>query len=451
MKYRPLLVVLLLTACAPQAVTSLPAPQISAPEPASRAYPAVQAFAEDVVASGRVPAISIAIAAGDEKPTFISAGRLSPDPASPRADADSLWRIYSMTKPVTGIAAMILVDEGKLKLDQPVSDFIPDFAASRVLIEPDKSLATRPASRPVTIRDLLTHTSGLSYAIVGKGPAFEALQKEGLTPFTLNRAAEADARRARPATLAEFGARAGQSALIADPGTRFSYSMSLDVLAAVIERAADQPFETFVQQRLFDPLEMRSTYWQVPATDADRLVDNVAPKAIAGFLMPGAPVAADARFVVIDDGAGSVFLDKPSFPYGGAGLVSSARDYDRFLHMLAGEGKLGGVRILSAKTARLAMSNLMPPGVILKDVGPLAPGEEAGFGAGGFVTTRAFDGLGRGRGTYGWDGAAGSRGWTDPTRRVRATMMINAMGAPNVGSDFDKALASDLAARSKRP
>jgi CubicO group peptidase (beta-lactamase class C family) len=126
-------------------------------------------------------------------------------------------------------------------------------------------------------------------------------------------------------------------------------------------------------------------------------------------------------------------------------LVSTARDYDRFLRMLQNDGTLGGVRILSRATARLAKSNLMPPGVFLVGSGPIPPNEQFGFGAGGFVTLSDRDGFGRGKGTFGWDGAAGSRAWVDPVRNIRATMMINVLASGEIGNDFDKAIARDMA------
>lgn len=448
MNMKMLLPLLLLCSCAPVAATHAPSPA-AASAAHKTAFPAVQAFADAMVASGRVPAISIAVAVGDEAPTFISAGHLTLDPASPAAAPDTLWRLYSMTKPVTGIAAMILVDEGKLRLDQPVSDFFPSFRESRVLVDPAKGLETRPASRPITIRDLMTHSSGLNYAINGAGPSIDALKKEGLVPYMFDAASEARLRPIRPQTLQAFAERAGQAGLIADPGTRFSYSMGLDVLAAVVERAAGMPFETFLDRRLIKPLHMTSTYWQVPGSEAGRFANNYVPKTFAAFFGFDATGVKD-DFIAIDRGADSIYLNKASFPYGGAGLVSTARDYDRFLHMLLDGGRLGNVRILSERTAKLAMSNLLPNGVVLRNFGPVPRDEDTGMGAGGFVTTADVDGLGRHRGTFGWDGAAGTRAWTDPVRRVRATMMINAPGAANVGEEFDRAVATDLAAKAGR-
>lgn len=450
MKRLALISSLMLAACSPHIADQTPEITLTRLAHAPRDFPAVQAFADAAVRDKRVPAISIAVAVGDEPPTYISAGQITLAPASPQADLNTLWRIYSMTKPVTAIAAMILVDDGKLHLDQPISDLLPEFSSSRVLIDPAKSLDTRPATRPITVRDLMTHTSGLNYGIMGEGPVIDALKRAGVVPFALNRDAEAGMRPLRPTSLQEFARRAAETGLVADPGTRFSYSMGLDVLAAVVEEASGMPFEIFLQQRLFDPLQMQSTFWYVPEADTGRFASNVAPGAIGAMFAKDGAASNKAPFVAFDPAATSVFLDPPSFPYGGAGLISTARDYDRFLHMLLNDGSLEGVRVLSPATARLAMSNLLPSGVSLKDFGPIPPGEETGMGAGGFVTVLEADAFGRRRGTYGWDGAAGSRAWVDPVRKVRATMMINVFGAMNVGADFDKAVAADIAAANDR-
>lgn len=421
-----------------------PAP--AATRPGLRAFPAVQAFADAAVRDGKVPGIAIAIGMGDAAPTWVVAGDTAFAGTTPTTP-DTLWRIYSMTKPITGMAAMILVDEGKLKLDQPVSDFFPEFATARVLIDPAKGTDTRPATRTVTIRDLMTHTSGLNYAILAVSPAQKELQAQGVVPFQVNPVMEAKMRPLRAPTLLEFAARAGRSPLVADPRTAWNYSMGLDVLAAVVEKVSGTRFEDFVQHRLLTPLGMSSTQWQVKASQVGRFAANYGPRGLIEMAWPGSSTPVNDTLALVDSPATSVYLTAPSFPYGGAGLVSTARDYDRFLHMLLNDGRLGNRRILSAATARLAKSNLMPPGVFMTGQGPVAPGEPVGFGAGGFVTLKDFDGFGRGKGTYGWDGAAGTRAWVDPVRHVRATMMINVLGSVGLGNEFDKAVARDIAGR----
>ena len=392
---------LLLTLAAPVAAQTAPAPRPLLAE--------TQALFDSYVRAGRMPGIVGAFGVGDSLTVFVEAGRIAKAADAPAAGPDTLWRIYSMTKPITGMAVMLLVEEGRIGLDDPVSKYIPAFAHMRVLTRPDTSLDSVPAKTAITIRHLLTHTSGLGYSINAKGPLLHEYERLGLVPLAINAAAEATMRRARPATLAAFADRVATLPLIAEPGTRWHYSVGLDVLGRVIEVASGMPFDRFLQTRFFTPLKMDSTGFTVPAKDAGRLATN--------YAVLGATLAP------LDPGRTSVFLTPPSFPYGGAGLLSSARDYDRFLHMLQNGGTLDGVRVMKAETVRRGLSNLMPAGVDADDM----PGGAQGFGAGGSVRLTDEPG-GPGKGTFGWAGAAGSIGWVDPTRRVRGTVMVNIMG-----------------------
>jgi CubicO group peptidase (beta-lactamase class C family) len=392
-----------------QAVTP-PSPVQTAPA----ADPA--ALARSYIASGKVPGIVIAYARGDTAPTIAAAGALASDAGARKADADSLWRVYSMTKPITGMAAMMLIEDGKLRLDQPISDFIPGFKTSKVLTDPANSLASRPAARPITVRHLLTHTAGLGYTIITKGPLLAEYNRLGFVPAGVAPALEPELRKVRPTSLKAFADRVATLPLIADPGTLFSYSISLDVLARVIEVAGGMPFERFLETRMFKPLGMSSTYWTVPQSEIGRFATNylIGENGMAAFDRPES----------------SAFTSPPSFPYGGAGLVMSARDYDRFLHMLVNEGALGGKRVMKRETVRLAMSNLLPQGVPAFSIPGRSGGDLAavkmGFGAGGSVyLSSAPDGPAKG--TYGWGGAAGTAAWVDPVNKVRATVMVNYM------------------------
>lgn len=389
-----------------------PAPQ-PALASATRGYPGVQALVSGYVAAKKMPGIVAAIGEGDAPTSYLSAGAISLDPAAPRAGPDSLWRVYSMTKPITGMAAMMLVEDGKLKLDQPISDFFPGFKSMKVLTSPDTSLDTVPARTPITVRMLLTHTAGLGYSISAKGPLLKEYERLGILPGATNAAVETGARLVRPKSLAEFAARVATVPLVAEPGTKWHYSIGLDVMGAVIEKASGMSFERFVQTRLFDPLRMRSSFWTVPGGEVGRLADNYA--FVGENLIP------------FDPARTSAYLQPPSFAYGGAGLVMSARDYDRFLHMLANGGTLDGVRVMKADTVRLAMSNLMPAGVAFEGLGGGTGGDMAGamgFGAGGSVYLRDVPG-GPSKGTYGWGGAAGTVAFVDPVRKLRGTVMVN--------------------------
>ncbi len=368
----------------------------------------VQAELDDQVRRKYVPGAGAALARGTDQADFMVSGTLAKD-SSVAITPDTLWRCYSMTKPVTGIAAMLLIEDGKMTIDQNIADFIPGFANPRVLVDPLKSLESRPSLAPITVRNLLTHTAGLGYSIVTKGPLLKEYLRLGLTPGAVSRKPLPGFEAVAPTapSLTEFADRLATLPLIADPGVRWSYSVSLDLLGRVIEVASGMTFETFLQKRIFNPLGMTSTYWQVPQKEVYRLTTNHAATPFGAF--------------PIDPAADSVFLDKPAFPFGGAGLVSSMRDYDRFLAMLMGLGTLGRTRIMKRETAQLAMSNLVHPNTKMES---WVKGQ--GFGAGGRVTI-VDDPQGTGVRTFGWSGAASTTAWVDPSRGVRASLWSQIM------------------------
>ncbi len=370
---------------------------------AAEKYPTIKAEFESYVSSGKLPGVLATIGRASGLPDVIAVGTQGLGEKTP-VNIDTLWRVYSMTKPITGMAAMILVGEGKMKLDQPISEFLPEFANMTVLTDPEKSMDAVPAKNQITVRHLLTHTAGLGYSIITKGPLLQAYLDNGITPGIVSRFPIPGQPTSTPTPdLKTFSERLAKLPLIAEPGTKWSYSISLDLLGRVIEVASGMDFEAFLKTRIFEPLKMNSSYFQVPKSETPRLVSNYAP--VNGILFP------------IDPAATSIYLDKPAFAFGGAGVVCSARDYDRFLNMLANYGELDGVRIMSPKTAALAMSDLLPSGVSTD--GTFAEG--AGFGAGGRV------GKGANEGVYGWGGAAGTVAFVDPKRKLRAICMAQYM------------------------
>jgi CubicO group peptidase (beta-lactamase class C family) len=423
----------LLTGAGIAQTSSVPLPPAAAPATASP-LPATQALYDSYVATNKMPGIVGAFGARDVPTMFVSAGKIAADANAAPAGPDSLWRVYSMTKPITAMAAMILIEEGKMKLDEPVSDFLPAFKTMRVQLN-ENTIDSRPAVRPITIRNLLTHTAGLGYNIITKGPLLQLYMDKGLTPGQVNAAMEVDARKTRPASLQEFANRVATVPLIADPGTKWSYSIGLDLMGAVIEKASGMRFDAFVQARIFDPLKMKSSYWSVPASDVGRLSTNYA-------FLPG------DKLFALDPAATSAYLSPPSFPYGGAGLVMSARDYDIFLHMLQNYGELDGVRIMKPETAKLAMSNLLPAGVEFGGVAGATggtAGPKMGFGAGGSVVLEDKANS-MGTGTYGWGGAAGTAAWVNPVKKIRGTIMVNYFPADKwpIRDETVKALISDM-------
>jgi CubicO group peptidase (beta-lactamase class C family) len=340
---------------------------------------------------------------------------------------DSLFRIYSMTKPITGMAAMMLIDEGKLGLDQPLAEILPQFATMNVQVVPDSSITdVRPAKAQITIRNLLTHTSGLGYAIIQKGPLRKAMMDAGLGAGRISRTPIPGLETGKSVTsLAEFADKLATLPLVYEPATKWSYSLGLDLMGRVIEVVSGIPFDRFLQQRILDPVGMTSTWFQVPASEAPRLTTNFG--ALGMTLFP------------IDPGATSIYLDKPPAPFGGSGLVSSPRDYDRFLAMLANLGIAGKVRVMSERAVRVGTGNLLPAGV----GGPITnTGQPSDFGAGGRV------GKGAEQGIFGWAGAAGTVGAVDMRSGIRTGIYAQFMppNSNNLLSEYQTALHQDVTA-----
>ena len=390
-------------------------------------WPAVDALMRDLVSNRRVSGMVAMLGWGQDAPTAIAYGRNSFTTTTP-SDPDTLYRIYSMTKPITGMAAMMLVDEGRIALDQPIADFLPAYATMQVQKRYDGPLTPdnlEPAVRPITLRHLLTHTAGLGYGIIQRGPLAEAYRQRGLVPGEVTRLEQIGVFRGTPApSLAAFADRLAELPLVYQPGTRWSYSVALDLTGRLIEVIAGQPFDAFLQERIFDPCGMASTWFRVPESEIGRFTANYF--VFNGTLLP------------IDLPENSVFLDEPAFPFGGAGLVSSPRDYDRFLQMLAGHGAIEGRRVMSEAAVRLGTSNLFPD--------TLAPDDgfasSYGFGAGGRVGKGAESGI------FGWFGAAGTCGLVDMASGLRHSLFTQYMPADAwpVQTAFPAAVAADRAA-----
>ncbi len=399
---------------------------------AEQMYPALTNLLHDYVASGKLPGALAAIGWGSAPPLQIARGTMAQDSGVP-VDLDSLYRIYSMTKPVTGMAAMMLVDEGKIDLDQPIADFMPKYAKMQVQVTPDGSITElKPAQAQITVRHLLTHTAGLGYSIIQNGPLKAAYEANGLLPGRVSR-------QPLPGlgvlttvpSLAQFADKLADMPLVHEPGTRWSYSVSLDLLGRVIEIASGQDFDVFLAERIFGPCGMTSTGFKVSVAQAGRLTTNY------GIV--------DGKAQPIDPGATSVYLDPPAFPFGGAGLVSSPRDYDRFLMMLAGAGAIDGQgssgRVMSENAVRMGMSNLLPAGADISGTWV----DKAGFGAGGRV------GLGADAGTFGWSGAAGTVAFVNARVGLRAGLYVQFMpsNALPLPDEFPKAVLADVSAMKK--
>jgi len=393
--------------------------------PLEAQWPTVTAMLEKYVAERKVAGMVAALGFGQSAPGYISRGKEAfDDPDS--AGANSLFRAYSQTKPVTGMAAMMLIDDGKLGLDQPIADFIPEFANPKVAIDPLLSLDSRPAKGQITVRQLLTHTAGLGYAGIGKHKVNDELIRLGVRPAVVSRTT-IPGLTTGPKTPGpdEFARLAASVPLIADPGTVWRYSMGLDVLGIVIQRAAGaKSFAAFLQERLFDPAGMTSSFFQVPASEQHRLTGNY--YSMGGTNLP------------LDPASNSAYLDPPAFAFGGSGLVCSPADYDRFLGMIANRGMVNGKRIMSPAAVALGTTDLLPDGIDTK--GTFVEG--AGHGAGGRV------GKGKDAGTFGWAGAAGTVGFVNTRVGLRAGVYVQYMPSESlpIQKDFPGAVLTDLAA-----
>ena len=394
------------------------------------AWPNVAALIDSYVDARKVANMVVALGFGDAEPTVIAAGVDTFGKPRPSA-ADSIYRVYSMTKPVTGMAAMMLIDEGKLGLDQPLHEILPKYRNMQVQKVYDGPITAdnlEPAVRPITIRQMLTHTAGIGYGIVQQGPIADAFRDRGIVPGMVTRLQNVPSFRGTPVPSLElFADRLAEMPLVYQPGTRWNYSMSLDLMGRVIEVVSGQKFDRFLQERFFDPLGMSDTGFQVARDKADRLTTNYLVN--DGMLLP------------IDPGQTSIYLDEPPFPFGGAGLASTPRDYDRFLAMLVGNGTFAGKRVMSEAAVRMGTSNLLPD--TLEPDGAYEGGRY-GYGAGGRVGTE-----GPLSGVYGWAGAAGTIGFVERNSGLRAGLFTQYMPMVTypLVEEFQAAVLKDLIAR----
>ncbi|MCK0531890.1 serine hydrolase domain-containing protein [Sphingobium agri] len=386
----------------------------------AKRFPAVRAMVAGVIGEKAVPGAIVAIGERANRPDYISSGTIALDSAV-QVDEHTLFRVYSMTKPITGMAAMLLIAEGRMKIDQPVADFIPGFAKMRVLANPGRGVETRPATSAMTIRHLLTHTAGLGGGPAVKGPLKGIYEKLGLRQNLISHAERLE--QAPPSSLKDFADRLAAAPLLSDPGTAWSYSVGLDLLGHIIEIVAGMPFEQFLERRFFAPLGMSNTFFSVPESKKARLVTSYTGRS--------------AKLTEVDAGPASIFLNKPAFPSGGGGLISTAHDYDRFLAMLANNGRLGRTEVMPPDAVAAGTANLLPQGVSMRDYLGI-PGV-VGFGAGGCIADHGgFKGL------FGWLGAAGTIGFIVPAQRLRVTGLINNMSVFDFAMNLPKAVHDDL-------
>jgi CubicO group peptidase (beta-lactamase class C family) len=315
---------------------------------------------------------------------------------------DTLWRIYSMSKPITSVAAMVLVEEGRLELTDPISRFIPEFGASRVYVKGSGlKPVTVPATEPIRVWHLLTHTSGLTYGFHHAHPVDEVYRRNGYewgVPPGVDLASACAAWAGFP--------------LVFQPGTEWNYSVSTDVLGRVVEVASGQSLDDFFAERIFGPLGMTETTFSVPEDDQERLAALYSPDPETGRI---------ARNEAMGAGA----LRRPTCLSGGGGLVSSPADYHRFTQMLLRGGELDGQRVLGDRTVAYMAQNHLPGGADLEQIGRPLFAETTmtgmGFGLGfSVVQDAAATKVLSSPGEFAWGGAASTAFWVDPVEDLTA-------------------------------
>ena len=323
-------------------------------------------------------------------------------------EEDAIFRIYSMTKPITSVATMMLYEKGLFQLRDPVTKFIPAFKGQGVFRMGNypQFLANRP-KRAMTIKDLLMHTSGLTYGFMHRTPVDAAYRKAGLEGAKT------------AGSLEEVVQKIASLPLEFSPGDAWNYSMSTDVLGYLVQVVSGKPFEQFLREEIFEPLGMNDTGFFVPPEKQSRL-----PFCYERLL--------NRKLVVQDDPATSPYLEPPEFVSGGGGLVSTAHDYLRFCEMLRRHGELDGARILSRKTIELMTKNHLPGDVDLTEMaqGTFAetPYEGVGFGLGFSVNLGpARTGAAGSPGEFAWGGAASTVFWIDPVEDLVVIFLTQLM------------------------
>ncbi|OXL87873.1 serine hydrolase [Paenibacillus sp. SSG-1] len=359
------------------------------------------------VESGKIPGLVALVSRNGE--THVEAiGTMRHDGGAPMR-RDTIFRMASTSKPVTMAAAIVLLDECRLRLDDVVDPWLPELADRRVLKRADGPLDdTVPARRPITVRDILTSTFGLGMDMMSLGtPIMNAIFEQGLTPDLPEPMPEPD----------EWMRRLGALPLMHQPGERWQYHISNDLLGVLVARVTGQSFETFLRERIFDPLGMKDTSFHVPADKIDRLPPLYAPNPQTG------------EFNVWDEAEGGRYSQPPAFQGGGGGLCSTVDDYHAYFQMLLNQGMRGNERILSRPAVELMTTNRLTPeqqaarhAMATNNVHvSFGQGQHGGWGFG--MAVRTYRGDYAPIGQFGWDGGSGTSTYADPHNQLTGILL----------------------------
>lgn len=358
-----------------------------------RVHPVMQAYVDQK----KLPGIITLVSRRGKVVHFEKFGLMDIESNKPM-QADTIFRVYSMTKPITSVAMMMLYEEGRFQLDDPISKFIPAFTDVKVFGKAnDGKIKLSDLEREITIRDLMTHTSGLTYASLEASPVAAMYHEAGL----LN----------RDRTLQENVQELVKLPLVNQPGTVWRYSVSTDVLGHLVELIANMPFDAFLEQQIFAPLHMTDTGFYVPKEKIDRFAALYSP-------------ADNGRLELTDPPAPGEYSKPPSLFSGGGGLVSTITDYVRFAQMVLNGGELDGTRLLGRKTIEFMTTNHIPDQLMPLQIAHdwVLHGYGYGLGFGVIMNSAQSQVLGSSN-TYGWGGAASTHFWIDPKEELLGVIM----------------------------
>ena len=368
----------------------------------------LDAYMAKAVADGRVAGMATLLARHGQVVSEKRYGVQSLATGAPLTK-DTIYRLYSMSKPITGVAMMMLFEDGRWQLDDSVTKFVPEFKALKVMsaADADGRRSIQDMQRPPTMRELMSHTAGFGYGLADQHPVDKMYREKSVLAAN---------------GLADMIKRTAEIPLMFQPGTKWSYSSAVDIQGYIVEKLSGQTFGEFLQQRIFKPLKMTDTAFYVPKDKAGRL---------------SAVYAGDPKTGKIEEvkdlfgGKMPTYLEPPSMESGGGGLVGTIGDYARFAQMIANKGELDGARLLSPASVEMMGTNMIPKSVLVSSngIGAMRFNEAVGFGLDFMVVNdpRAAGTL-EGKGSMSWGGAAGTWFWVDPTNDLIFVGMIQRMG-----------------------